>query len=837
MSEIIHHTESGERLSFYKLFNEKGYIIQIPIIQRDYAQGRDTNHDIRNDFLNALKEYLKEGKPNRDLDFIYGSLIKEKKNITSRFVPLDGQQRLTTLFLLHWYLAYKEDKVDNFRQVFAMPISEGQWSSKFTYETRTSASEFCNAIVSENIDINSIDVDDEDISTLSETIKNQHWYFLSWKNDPTIQGMLVMLDAIHDMFNNEDDEFYGLLTNSKNPIITFQFLKLEEFGLTDDLYIKMNARGKPLTSFENFKAKFEKQIKETDFNTGKYNLGSKGNERNVTLHEYFSHKIDTEWANFFWAYAKDELEKAKEQDRKEHVISYDDIIMNLFKTFATNFVAGKPNSDKQVRDLIKTNSKDLTYNQFKQYQCFDAVSVPNLIALLDCLQNQDKKARLFIPDFFYYDETILEEFLKDSFKTAVYAERIMFHAYAQYLIQWGNHGEGDYSDNLKKWMRIIHNLTENTAPYNNEKEYSNSIKGIDEIIKNSKHIHDYLLRGNLISGFDNDQIYEEQIKACLIEKDTGWDELVFEAEQHGYFKGQIGFLLRLSGVSAYFSDSRNCDWNEGQDANLKQIFSDYFQKAQAIFGNNGLKSSFSSKGDYVWEKALLATGDYLIWEGRNKSFLIGKDRDISWKRLLKGDKHETHQDIIKNVFDALDVSDIISSLESIISKSIVSGWRKAFIDTPKLFTYLGAKRYIRLDSPHGFVLFKGERMTGGHAELYSLKLYKDYLKGKPIEPFKESEYYQPTGADSDNMPCATLSGWGEKEYELDIIFHDNNYEIWFLNTGKIEISKEIAAILTDNKVEMVLSERYEYPGYVMKKDNDIGALDFINYLCEKLNNL
>ena len=36
--------------------------------------------------------------------------------------------------------------------------------------------------------------------------------------------------------------------------IRFLLVGLEKFGLSDDLYIKMNARGKPLTAFETFKA-------------------------------------------------------------------------------------------------------------------------------------------------------------------------------------------------------------------------------------------------------------------------------------------------------------------------------------------------------------------------------------------------------------------------------------------------------------------------------------------------------------------------------------------------------------------------------------------------------
>ena len=76
--------------------------IIIPIIQRDYAQGRkdsDINR-VRDRFLKSL--YMAVTEKPITLDFVYGD-IDEEGNMT----PLDGQQRLTTLFLLHWYAAKK----------------------------------------------------------------------------------------------------------------------------------------------------------------------------------------------------------------------------------------------------------------------------------------------------------------------------------------------------------------------------------------------------------------------------------------------------------------------------------------------------------------------------------------------------------------------------------------------------------------------------------------------------------------------------------------------------------------------------------------------------------
>ena len=92
---------------FTRKFNNKLNIssIEIPIIQRDYAQGRETKEitRLRNRFLNVMFNAI-AGQPDQPvkLDFIYGNITNGK------LIPLDGQQRLTTLFLLHWYIARHE---------------------------------------------------------------------------------------------------------------------------------------------------------------------------------------------------------------------------------------------------------------------------------------------------------------------------------------------------------------------------------------------------------------------------------------------------------------------------------------------------------------------------------------------------------------------------------------------------------------------------------------------------------------------------------------------------------------------------------------------------------
>lgn len=257
--------------TFWKLLDHCKIVI--PIMQRDYAQGRENDKKvevIRKVFLQSIKESLDTGEP-LDFDFVYGNISD------GVLTPLDGQQRLTTLFLLHWYFAVIEGRLDG---------NVKEKLNKFSYQTRVSSARFCEKLVT---------FCPESIITsepLSITIKNQPWFFSTWHNDPTVKAMLNMLDEIQVKFEEFSSGYFDKLTDS--DVIFFRFLNLEEFNLTDDLYIKMNARGKPLTDFENFKAQFEKYL--SDFKP--------------SYKERFSRSVDGKWTDMLWNDAKGEVDGA-----------------------------------------------------------------------------------------------------------------------------------------------------------------------------------------------------------------------------------------------------------------------------------------------------------------------------------------------------------------------------------------------------------------------------------------------------------------------------------------------------------------------------------------------
>ncbi|HEM5243419.1 TPA: DUF262 domain-containing protein, partial [Streptococcus suis] len=127
----------------------------------------------------------------------------------------------------------------------------------FLYETRDSSKQFFKSLYEHRLEIFTQSLNP------SEVIKDAAWFADSWKLDPTIQGVLVTLDSIPKYFDSKFNYDFVLSSSEERKVI-FNFLDIDELGSEDELYIKLNSRGRPLTDFENFKARFIARVSELD---------------------------------------------------------------------------------------------------------------------------------------------------------------------------------------------------------------------------------------------------------------------------------------------------------------------------------------------------------------------------------------------------------------------------------------------------------------------------------------------------------------------------------------------------------------------------------------------
>ena len=166
-----------DSISFWNFL--KNNQIEIPIIQRDYAQGRIGKEKLREGFLTSLKQALDGNLPHGEkvlkLDFVYGATEK------GCMLPLDGQQRLTTLWLMHWYIALRSG---NFTDACNSLL-------KFTYKTRITSRDFCEKLCTPSL----FERFKPEEQGVTDYITKQTWFFCAWKQDPTVKSMLTMLQG------------------------------------------------------------------------------------------------------------------------------------------------------------------------------------------------------------------------------------------------------------------------------------------------------------------------------------------------------------------------------------------------------------------------------------------------------------------------------------------------------------------------------------------------------------------------------------------------------------------------------------------------------------------
>jgi len=619
------------KTTFWEFLNN--HKIEIPIIQRDYAQGRLGKEKLREKFLTDLKNALDTGKTLK-LDFVYGNVENDGNNENAKLNPLDGQQRLTTLWLLHWYIAFKAGNITE---------KEKTIFKKFTYETRSSSREFCEKLADFDIVSN-----EQSNKNISEIIQNQTWFYSGWKQDPTIQSMLNMLsgtpikdkkgdnikDGIEEIFKKDFSEYWAKLKNPTCPII-FYYLDIKNLNMSDDLYIKMNARGKQLTNFENFKAEFENYIKEN-------------NESDKV--KPFSNKIDTTWTDFFWKFRSndsriDEIYYAfinryflncllTAKNKNENKTNSDDYSFNANKlennklennelknNISFKYLYGENGNDSNVQftsfDSYKNIIKTFGYTDFiKNFETF----LDNLIdAFKD--ENKDDINNQFFPSWAEnngYKFSFIPIYKEDnSISTLNQQQRVVFYAMCRYF------EEGKYEENsFNKWKRVVWNIVEN-ANIVNIQSMINTMREIDKLSKDSHNIYDKLKNLDIKNtGILYEQLKEEKEKANKI-LEPGWESKIIEAEKYAFFHGSIRFLFRTAPDSY--------DWNN---------FDMRFEKAKKYFFEKVVQDGKSSRvdngvmEDYKNESILLRFLISKFTKIKHFQEIIYDNSADTWKKIL-----------------------------------------------------------------------------------------------------------------------------------------------------------------------------------------------------------
>ena len=792
-------SESKSPINLMQLFDQHQQI-QIPIIQRDYAQGRTEEREIREEFLDTLFDTLtllpgNESLP-LNLDFVYGSVEGEEESL---FFPLDGQQRLTTLFLLHWYLSRKEAFYEDFKSIFRIP---DQARSRLSYRIRPSCKEFFDELINF--------VPDQNLNnsvSLSEIIQDQPWFFSRWRLDATVQSSLTMIDAIHEKFWKCPDKLFERLIDTRQPAITFQLLNLKEFGLDDDLYIKMNARGIPLTTFETFKARYEKFL-ETEF-AGETRLLD---HRIVSVTQYFAILMDTKWTDFFWDL----------RNPNTHLI--DEAVMNLMRLIALVTRDASEESYEEHFDIFRSDGIKSTYSEFDKNNWLDREFTETLFLLLETWSSGDNgEFSNQLPNKDYFDEESMFEKAVSQPTRFTYVEIIQFTAYVSYLRA---HNAKFDAMEFQEWMRIVLNLSLYTR-YHRASDIRSSVRRIAKFVKKIPSEPRETLRffakiKAKNSGFNRRQTEEEKLKATLMLVDNRWKSLIRDAENHKYFKGQIEFLLDFCGVRGNSKKSDPVDWAAAEHQTYQNEFLIYLGKSKRMFTENGIRKLELSR----WERALLCYGDYLLPSGLNRSFLVNRSTvPASWKQLLQ---YKNRLYICQLWDDLEDDDELINQLDAIISEAEgLPLWRQELVLTPKAIEYC-ERRSIRKNYVKASVyLLKTTQMNGRHVELFTYCFYHNHLIDTSttnlLKPLHCFEYIE-TMITGEEPGIQFKWSYGKRSLTFHIEYHSGDFEVYIF----LSILKKLPKVIHVLQDEVNFKQQGKKLKKVIRPNETLVMLDALS---------
>jgi len=244
------------KYSIRELFSNR-YIEQIvvPEIQRDYVWGKEQvtglltsivndftafgkgnielSTTINPDIADAFREYYKRQMFSSNIGFIYAYNDPE---YGGKYFLIDGQQRITSIYILLLALA---SKVDSFKPDFSK-IYLDNGKLKLDYKVREASHDFLKQFV---------DFALNDIGKVTD----QSWYYKEYESDATISSIVGNYSIISDFLDQTDIQLIDF-ANYLQDFVDFWYFDTNISEQGEELYIYMNARGEQMQGNENLKA-------------------------------------------------------------------------------------------------------------------------------------------------------------------------------------------------------------------------------------------------------------------------------------------------------------------------------------------------------------------------------------------------------------------------------------------------------------------------------------------------------------------------------------------------------------------------------------------------------
>lgn len=237
---------TGETYTLAELFSEDRRVV-IPDLQRDYCWGDKLNKratgevgELVSGFIKNLIEQFDNGD---DTDLNMGMFYGYE--IPANHIQLcDGQQRLTTLYLL---LGMLNKRVGKFQRhlISDFELQEDDKEPYLNYAIRESSLYFLSDLVCEFF------INNKEAKV--ESIRNAQWYFNDYKHDPSICSMISAMTIIESKLIEKEDDWlirFGEWVLNK---LTFLYFDMQDRSNGEETFVVINTTGEPLSAVQNLK--------------------------------------------------------------------------------------------------------------------------------------------------------------------------------------------------------------------------------------------------------------------------------------------------------------------------------------------------------------------------------------------------------------------------------------------------------------------------------------------------------------------------------------------------------------------------------------------------------
>jgi hypothetical protein len=361
-------------------------------------------------------------------------------------------------------------------------------------------------------------------------------------------------------------------------------------GSAEDLYIKMNSRGKPLTDFETFKAHFEKTI-ETSDRAGEFAL-----------------KVDTTWSDLLWGLRGD-----------------DDLVDDEFLRyveFVTEICEWRDGRTDGARNRLghragavfgddNPNRNDHLEFLFQAFDVWDGRSIDGTFDDLFADSNVDTPTDSKVRLFFRNDGTRQEQlnlfdaccrsFGESRGRTRVFSlgQSLVLYAVLIHLIE--------YTDDFQRRVRVLRNLIEASSDEMRPDRMPKILEDVHAVVRHGT--------ADAVATLNQAQVEDERRKAAFLDANPSMQATMFGLEDHELLRGSLG-AFELDAASF-----------ETRTATFQRLLS----------------------SPHLWPEltgALLAVGEYQRRRTNSRPFLFGTDsenHESAWRALLTGATYERLQ--------------------------------------------------------------------------------------------------------------------------------------------------------------------------------------------------